>query len=123
MSRNALAPAPPKTFPTMEGQVFEGRDGHVVHKTYLFAGVEDNDLVTCAPHPVGMYRFIACQADMMYRTRLTEGEIKRMKLHEQRRGLFPVLQMAHVARSLFLHWESDEYRSIELHNLQKGAEK
>jgi hypothetical protein len=24
---------------------------------------------------------------------------------------------------LFTHWESDEYRSVEIHNLTKGGEK
>lgn len=122
MTRNPLIPAEPRPWSTafQAGTLFENTDGHVVKQFYLYAGVEDNDNFTGEPHPVRMYRFLAWQGDIFYRTRLTEAEIERKKLKETRRGLSPV-QLNHVAVSLFRHWESDEYRSIELHKLKRAA--
>jgi hypothetical protein len=127
MTRNPLTPAAPRRFSTSlpAGTVYTNEDGHVVKMTYLYAGEELYDNVTGDEHGLPMHRFIVWQGGpggLVFRTRLTKGEIERKKLVEQRRGLSPV-QQASVARMLFTHWESDEYRSIEIHNLTKGAEK
>jgi hypothetical protein len=128
MTRSPLTPAAPRKFdpdlPT--GTVFTNNDGHAVTQTYLYAGTELYDPVTGDDWPVAMHRFIVWQgkppSSLMFRTRLTKGEIERKKLIEVRRGL-DIYQQANVARMLFTHWESDENRSVEIHELQDELKK
>lgn len=120
-ARNPLTPVVSRTFPTQAGQVFrrerfygdERRPGD--NNTYLFAGIETSDAVTGQRHEELQYLFIVWQGDaFVFRTRMTEAEIKNnFDLVEFRSGLNRE-QMAFVAKQAFSKWQEVEYWQMGL---------